>query len=201
RVVHGHAANERNRRPDGPRGRFSRHAAAGTHKEHASRRHRHGLWFGRIGRCDTRDVPTAVRRQPARPGGVRGSCVGARGRRVSALRLPMLKYFFAVLVVALAAGRAATAPVGSSHDVIARFTRDPNPIALTGPARPSRYLEASGLRGAFLGREDGTFEAWVYPLKILHGFELSFHMWTEVSIGFPAGDGEWAAKDLIVGIA
>lgn len=35
-------------------------------------------------------------------------------------------------------------------------------------------MEASGLRAAFLGREDGSFEAWVYPLKVLHGFQLSF---------------------------
>src|SRR5437660_9970554 len=49
-----------------------------------------------------------------------------------------------------------------------------NPIALAGPARPSRYVEASGLRAAFLGREDGSFEAWVYPLKVLHAFQLAF---------------------------
>ena len=57
---------------------------------------------------------------------------------------------------------------------IPRFAREPNPIALTGPARPQRYLEASGRKAAFLGREDGSFEAWVYPLKVLHGFQLSF---------------------------
>ncbi len=58
--------------------------------------------------------------------------------------------------------------------VVPRFTREPNPIALAGPARPSRYMEASGRRAAFLGREDGSFEAWAYPLKILHDFRLSF---------------------------
>ena len=57
---------------------------------------------------------------------------------------------------------------------MSRFGLSPNPIALTGPARPQRYLEASGRRAAFLGREDGSFEAWVYPLKVLHGFQLSF---------------------------
>jgi len=65
----------------------------------------------------------------------------------------------------------APAPVSST---IPRFARDPSPIALTGPARPQRYMEASGRRAAFLGREDGSFEAWVYPLKVLHGFQLSF---------------------------
>ena len=65
--------------------------------------------------------------------------------------------------------RAADAP-----GTIPRFAREPNPIALGGPARPSRYMEASGRRAAFLGREDGSFEAWAYPLKILHDFRLSF---------------------------
>jgi hypothetical protein len=57
---------------------------------------------------------------------------------------------------------------------VPRFARETSPIALEGPARPSVYLEASGRRAAFLGREDGSFEAWVYPMKVLHGFELAF---------------------------
>ena len=35
-------------------------------------------------------------------------------------------------------------------------------------------MEASGHKAAFLGREDGSFEAWVYPMKVLHDFKLSF---------------------------
>jgi hypothetical protein len=35
-------------------------------------------------------------------------------------------------------------------------------------------MEASGRRAAFLGREDGSFEAWAYPLKVLHDLQLSF---------------------------
>ncbi len=58
--------------------------------------------------------------------------------------------------------------------IVPRFARDANPIAITGDARPTRYLEASGRRAAFIGREDGSFEAWAYPLKILHDFHLSF---------------------------
>lgn len=57
---------------------------------------------------------------------------------------------------------------------IARFVRPPSPIALRGPARPERYMEASGRQAAFLGKEDGSFEAWVYPLKVIHDFRLSF---------------------------
>ncbi|HEY3380535.1 MAG TPA: hypothetical protein VGK32_02145 [Vicinamibacterales bacterium] len=68
----------------------------------------------------------------------------------------------------------AAQPPASAAGTIPRFARDANPIALTGAARPSRYMEASGRRAAFLGREDGSFEAWAYPLKILHDFHLAF---------------------------
>jgi glycogen debranching enzyme len=80
------------------------------------------------------------------------------------------------LLLALSAALAGwPAPAGAqSSGTVPRFTREPNPIALTGPARPSRYMEASGQRAAFLGREDGSFEAWAYPLKLLHDFRLSF---------------------------
>lgn len=76
-----------------------------------------------------------------------------------------------LLATLFTAGQSPSTPARAT---IPRFDRDDNPIALTGPARPMRYLEASGRRAAFLGREDGSFEAWVYPLKVLHGFELSF---------------------------
>lgn len=83
------------------------------------------------------------------------------------------------------AAQAAPAPAASA--VVSRFTIDPNPIALTGPARPSRYMEASGHRAAFLGREDGSFEAWAYPLKILHGFSLAFGI-SAYADPIPAGE-------------
>src|SRR5437762_9030748 len=84
-----------------------------------------------------------------------------------------MKHLILAIAATSVALRPPVAPSGSGI-LVPRFARDPNPIALTGTPRPTRYLEASGLRAAFLGREDGTFEAWAYPLKILHGFELSF---------------------------
>lgn len=44
------------------------------------------------------------------------------------------------------------------------------------PAQPQRYLEASGRRSAFLGRADGTFEAWIFPVKVLHDLRLLFQI-------------------------
>ena len=68
----------------------------------------------------------------------------------------------------------ATQPAPAGPMTIRRFARAANPIALAGVARPERYMEASGRKAALLGREDGSFEAWVYPLKVLHDFGLSF---------------------------
>ncbi|MCX6546227.1 MAG: hypothetical protein NTV05_17680 [Acidobacteria bacterium] len=69
-----------------------------------------------------------------------------------------------------------TAPpaAAATPATIPRFAREANPISLSGVARPTRYMEASGRKAALLGREDGSFEAWVYPLKVLQDFGLSF---------------------------
>jgi len=47
---------------------------------------------------------------------------------------------------------------------------------ITRPAQPSQYLEAAGRRAALLGAEDGSFEAWVYPIKVLRDFRLSVYV-------------------------
>jgi glycogen debranching enzyme len=85
------------------------------------------------------------------------------------------------LLVGLAAALGVAGPVADSRQsapaaapILARFDRGANPIALAGTARPSRFMEASGRRAAFLGREDGSLEAWVYPLKVLHDFNVAF---------------------------
>jgi len=44
------------------------------------------------------------------------------------------------------------------------------------PAQPSKFLEAVGRRAALLGREDGTFEAWLFPIKAVRDFRLSVYL-------------------------
>lgn len=44
------------------------------------------------------------------------------------------------------------------------------------PAQPNKFLEAVGRRAALLGHEDGTFEAWTYPIKVLRNFQLSAYI-------------------------
>jgi glycogen debranching enzyme len=54
-----------------------------------------------------------------------------------------------------------------------RFEIPSSAIELSRSARPGAYVEASGPRAALLGSEDGVFEAWIHPFKILHGLRIS----------------------------
>lgn len=47
-------------------------------------------------------------------------------------------------------------------------------VTLTGPVRGTGYVSAIGRRAALIGTDAGSFEAWTWPLKLLHDFSLSF---------------------------
>src|ERR1700730_9678759 len=47
---------------------------------------------------------------------------------------------------------------------------------LSRAVRHGEFVSAVGRRAALLGAEEGRFEAWVYPLKILRDLHLRFHM-------------------------
>src|SRR5438105_15472382 len=49
-------------------------------------------------------------------------------------------------------------------------------LDISRPARTWEFLDATGPRACILGREDGTLEAYVYPLKIVKDFRLRFQM-------------------------
>ena len=48
------------------------------------------------------------------------------------------------------------------------------PLAWRGPARPAGYLGIEGRRAAAIGTEQGDFEVWAWPLKLVHDLRLSF---------------------------
>jgi glycogen debranching enzyme len=54
-----------------------------------------------------------------------------------------------------------------------RFDLAPPDPAIRKPVQPAHFLEAVGRRGAILGTEDGTFEAWLNPIKLARDFRLS----------------------------
>src|SRR5277367_1787551 len=51
-------------------------------------------------------------------------------------------------------------------------------LSRTAPAR--EFLAGLGTRAGMLGDESGTFEAWVYPLKLLRDFHLYFRTGSQV---------------------
>jgi glycogen debranching enzyme len=52
----------------------------------------------------------------------------------------------------------------------------PPSLELSRPVRPWEFLPVVGTRAGLFGNESGEMEAWVYPLKILRGFHLTFHV-------------------------
>ena len=49
-------------------------------------------------------------------------------------------------------------------------------LTLTRAARSWQFLDAVGPHAGLLGREDGSFEAWIYPLKLFRDFQLRFRV-------------------------
>lgn len=47
-------------------------------------------------------------------------------------------------------------------------------VALRDSPNPLRYFDVTGRKSAVFGRQNGQFEAWIYPLKVLHNFRLEF---------------------------
>lgn len=61
-----------------------------------------------------------------------------------------------------------------SPQTIAPFALHCPPITLERRAHPGNPFIQSGKRFAFIGDEDGSFEAWAYPLKLCREFKFSF---------------------------
>ncbi len=55
-------------------------------------------------------------------------------------------------------------------------TDQPPQLALTSAITASKPFSVTGPRGALLGQQDGSFEAWIFPWKILGGMHISVAM-------------------------
>jgi glycogen debranching enzyme len=61
--------------------------------------------------------------------------------------------------------------------VLANFPFENNvPLKIVREAVPSKPFSVVGPRGAILGRQDGSFEAWIFPWKILSNLRISAEM-------------------------
>lgn len=60
--------------------------------------------------------------------------------------------------------------------LIPKFPMTRGTLALTRPIRPGSFFDVVGRRSAAFGYENKALEAWVYPLKIVDDFGLSFRL-------------------------
>src|ERR1019366_7303516 len=84
--------------------------------------------------------------------------VSTRQARVPAPLIPLL---------AVAAWQA------SALEPIPRFPIRTDPLAITRPVEAAKPFTVVGERGAIFGEQSGTFEAWLYPVKILSHFTIA----------------------------
>ncbi|UCC49422.1 MAG: hypothetical protein JSV41_04420, partial [Gemmatimonadota bacterium] len=76
-----------------------------------------------------------------------------------------------ILLLALAS---LAAPPILRAQTVRKFEIQDSPIQLDGLARPGVYLGGVGRQAAFFGEETGSFEAWSWPVKLFHDFQLAF---------------------------
>jgi len=57
---------------------------------------------------------------------------------------------------------------------IPRFDLPESGLEWKAPAQPLRFFDATGRRAGVFGKQSGHFEAWIYPIKLLHGFRVEF---------------------------
>ena len=64
----------------------------------------------------------------------------------------------------------------AQREIAARFTPPETPLTLSRGLTTGAFFDVIGRRSAVFGYEGRPWEAWVYPLKVLDRFQLSFRM-------------------------
>ena len=77
------------------------------------------------------------------------------------------------ILILLLCTLAATASAQAQFD---NCQASPGELVLSRNAQNWQFLDAVGPHSALFGREDGNFEAWIFPLKLLRDFHLTFHL-------------------------
>ncbi len=62
--------------------------------------------------------------------------------------------------------------------LIKKFEIKQNDLTITRPAQPNKYMDKIGQKAALLGFENGSFEMWIWPWKVLRNFEIQFFVGT-----------------------
>ena len=86
-----------------------------------------------------------------------------------------LKLIVVCALTTVIVGASTTPSVGRQRmSSVAKAALPATGLLLERPTHPGRFFDVIGRRAAVVGYEHRGFEAWVYPLKILEDFRLSF---------------------------
>ncbi len=66
------------------------------------------------------------------------------------------------------------ADVLSAQDVPVAPDLPESGVVLRDSPQPLRFFDVTGRKAGVFGKQDGQFEAWIYPIKLLHNFRLEF---------------------------
>ncbi len=75
--------------------------------------------------------------------------------------------------VLLGLSSAASLPAQALFAPVPAFALNSNPLVIERSARPNQPFSVVGERGAILGQQDGTFELWSLPVKVLRDVHLT----------------------------
>ena len=76
--------------------------------------------------------------------------------------------------IVLIPARSAAQSRANDSTAFVPITVEQNALNLTGPSRAGAYVGAIGRRAIAVGTEQGDFEVWAWPLKLLHHFDFNF---------------------------
>ena len=103
----------------------------------------------------------------------RDMAIGSTGRTPQGDFMPIQwdrrKYMAALLSTVLLAG---ALPHASAQAPIARFQLSNDELTIRQPVRAHHPFSVTGESGAILGEQDGGFELWAFPIKILSHLRL-----------------------------
>jgi glycogen debranching enzyme len=71
---------------------------------------------------------------------------------------------------------AANVSAQAASEITPKYEMTKSGLELQRPTRAGYFFDVAGRRSAVFGYENRAFEAWVYPLKILDDFTLSFNL-------------------------
>jgi glycogen debranching enzyme len=83
---------------------------------------------------------------------------------------------WALLFVFMAAASRAQTPAGDLRPLPYFAANEPGQLRISADIMPVKPFSVVGPRGALLGQQDGTFEVWIFPWKILSHMRITAQM-------------------------